>query len=395
MPEQRKRYVEPAIQEDLTTRMVFLGGPRQVGKTTLARMIGQRCQAPRYLNWDSREHRKSILEQHWKPETDLLILDELHKYPRWKSLVKGLWDTRTHGEKILVTGSSRMDIFRRGGDSLLGRYHHYRLHPFSLSELAGGVIPPPTDTTPVLEFPAGDAEIARQLFQYGGFPEPLLAANERVLRRWHKERFERVLREDIRETEAVRSLAQVELLGAMLPERVAAPLSLRSLSEDLEVSPKTVSAWMELLARNYYVFRVPPYSRRLARALKKESKYYLWDWSEVPTEGARFENMVASHLLKWCHYQQDMAGFDVELYYLRDLEKREVDFLVTWQKTPWLLVECKLGGNYAFGHLQHFAGKLGIKDQKYMVSMTGQDDYVDKTTGVRVIPAQRFLSAFV
>jgi predicted AAA+ superfamily ATPase len=290
-----------------------------------------------------------------------------------------------------------MDIFRRGGDSLQGRYHHHRLHPFSLHELLGRPISPlpVPGEFPTVEFGDGNQELTDLLFKFGGFPEPLFSANERVLRRWHRERFERVLREDIRETETVRALSQVELLGAMLPERVAAPLSLRSLSVDLEASPKSVAVWMDLLARNYYVFRVPPWHRRLARALKKECKYYLWDWSEVRDEGARFENMVAGHLLKWCHYQQDVEGHDVDLHYVRDLEKREVDFLIVWEKTPWLLVECKLGGNYRFGHLNYFADKLGIKTRRYMVTLTGGDDYVDKASGVRVIPAARFLGAFV
>ena len=395
MSDQRKRYLETAIHEDLAQKMVFLAGPRQIGKTTLAKMIGGRYRQPVYLNWDNRVHRKAILQQQWLPEADLLILDELHKHARWKNLIKGIWDTRQHQEHILVTGSSRLDIFRKGGDSLLGRYHHYRLHPFSLTEMTSTRLPVSTDKPPTLEFADAGREAMDLLFRFGGFPEPLFAASERVLRRWHRERFERVLREDIRETENVRSLSLVEQLGSMLPERVAAPLSLRSLSEDLEVSPKAVAAWMELLARNYYVFRVPPWHRRLARALKKESKYYLWDWSETPTEGARFENMVASHLLKWCHFQQDVSGFDVELYYVRDLEKREVDFLIVWEKQPWLLVECKLGGNYQLGHLNYFGERLGITTHRYMVSLTGTDDYVDKATGIRVIPAARFLTAFV
>ena len=217
------------------------------------------------------------------------------------------------------------------------------------------------------------------MLAFGGFPEPCIAARERTLKRWQKERFERVFREDIRETEIVRALAQVELLGSLIPGRVGSPLSIRNLAEDLEASPKTVKSWIELLARNYYLFRVPPYHRRLERALKKEAKYYLWDWSEVKAKGPRFENMVALHLLKFCHYYEDSHGVDASLYYLRDLEKREVDFLVVWEGEPWFLVECKLGAPESFTHLRYFAGKLGL-EQCYCVTASDRHDYLDRNT---------------
>jgi predicted AAA+ superfamily ATPase len=383
------------VEEDLATKMVFLGGPRQVGKTTLTRLIAAQARAPAHFNWDRREHRQAILAGGWSPETDLLVFDELHKYPGWKSLIKGFWDTREHGERILVTGSSRLDLYRRGGDSLLGRYHYFRLHPFSLREIAEG-------NPLAAKFPKGTPKLAfdhesgdlKTLLRFGGFPEPLLASSDRVLKRWQRERFERVFREDIRDLEAVRSLSQLELLGGLLPGRVGSPLSLLSVAEDLEVSPKTVKSWMDLLARNYYAFRVPPFHRRLARALKKESKYYLWDWSEVPDEGARFENLVASHLLKYCHFVTDSHGIQVELHYVRDVEKREVDFLVTWEKQPWILVECKLTPGGSHGSLEYFGGKLEVAG-RYLVCRDGARDHIDRASRVRTIPAARFLMALV
>ena len=395
MNDLRHRYLEDLIHEDLSGKMVFMGGPRQVGKTTLALLLGERFDAPTCLNWDNRSHRQALLREQWKPETDLLVFDELHKYDRWKSLVKGIWDTRQHNERIIVTGSSRLDLFRRGGDSLLGRYHYYRLHPFSLREAHGQSAKAhsfPTEK-PELVFgePGGGLDI---LFKFGGFPEPYMAARERTLKRWQKERFERVFREDIRETEIVRSLSQVELLGSLLPHRVASPLSISSLSEDIETSPKTLKNWIELLSRNYYIFKVPPYHRRLERALKKEAKYYLWDWSEVEDEGARFENMIAAHLLKFCHFYEDAHGIRTALYYVRDLEKREVDFLVAWENEPWFMVECKLSPRERFTHLNYFAEKLGI-GQCYYVTMSDQHDYQDRRTGIRVIPASKFLMALV
>ena len=391
----KARYLEPSIREDVNEKMVFLGGPRQVGKTTLARTSASRFKSSTYLNWDSRPHRKTIMNAQWSPDTEMLVFDELHKYRRWKNLIKGIWDTRSPGQKIIVTGSSRLDIYRRGGDSLQGRYHYYRLHPFSLKELAApaGSTPAFPNEPPTLEFGRPSADFAH-LLKFGGFPEPCLSGSERTLKRWQRQRFERVFREDIRDVEPLRSLSEVELLGAMLPERVASPLSFSSLATDIEVSPKTIKAWIELLCRNYYIFRVPPYHRRLQRALKKESKYYLWDWSETAGDGARFENLVASHLLKFCHHFQDVFGLAVDLFYLRDLEKREADFLLTWEKTPWLIVECKLTAGGSLTSLNYFANRLTVGRRFQVVRQDGVD-HVDKKTGVRTLSANRFLTALV
>ena len=389
----KARYLEPSIREDVNEKMVFLGGPRQVGKTTLARITASQFKSLTYLNWDSRPHRKTIMNTQWSPDTEVLVFDELHKYRRWKNLIKGIWDTRSPGQKIIVTGSSRLDIYRRGGDSLQGRYHYYRLHPFSLKELStpSGSTPAFPNQPPALEFAQPSSDVAH-LLKFGGFPEPCLSGSERTLKRWQRQRFERVFREDIRDVEPLRSLSEVELLGSMLPERVASPLSFTSLATDIEVSPKTIKAWIELLCRNYYIFRVPPYHRRLQRALKKEAKYYLWDWSEVANDGARFENLVASHLLKFCHYFQDVFGLAVDMFYLRDMEKREADFLLTWEKTPWLIVECKLTAGGSLTTLNYFADRLAVSQRFQVVQQDGVD-HAEKKTRVRTISANRFLTA--
>ncbi len=389
------RTLRDPICADLPLKMVFVGGPRQVGKTTLSKMLGSTFSAPAYFNWDNRAHRQALLKNRWSPETDLLVFDELHKYNRWKGWIKGIWDTRQTGESILVTGSSRLDVFRRGGDSLLGRYHYYRLHPFSVAELEGRAVEKETfpKQPPELRFTKPSAHLER-LFCWGGFPEPLFAESERTLRRWQKERFERVFREDIRDTENIRSLSQVELLGQLLPARVASPLSFQSLSEDIEASPKTVKCWMELLCRNYYAFKIPPYHRRIDRALKKEAKYYLWDWTEIADEGARFENLVASHLLKFCHYYEDVFGISAELYYVRDTLKREVDFLVVWEKQPWLLVEAKSSPEKKLPSLVTFAEALQVQ-HRFQVCRESGVDYADRSSGIRTLSADRFLTAFV
>ena len=389
----RKRYLETIVEEDLETKMVFIGGPRQVGKTTLAQAVASRLGPAEYLNWDNPQHKLKIVRQQWSPLSRCLVFDEIHKYESWKNLIKGIWDTRLQAEKILVTGSSRLDIYRRSGDSLLGRYHYHTLHPFTLREYNG--------LFPTLEMPqsCGRLDFSRsgagmsELMCFGGFPEPLLRASQRALKRWQRERFERVFREDIRSFEQVRRLSQVELLGALLPHRVGSPLSLSSLVEDLQATPKTIINWMDVLRRNYYCFRVMPYHRRLERALRKEAKYYLWDWSEVELEGPRFENLVASHLLKFCDFHHDSFGLAVELWYLRDRERREVDFLVTWEGSPWFMVECKLrpGSTRA---LQYFGDRLEVA-QRYQVVGTESDPWLDRKTGVLTLPASRFLMALV
>ncbi len=388
------RYLINALREDLQKKMVFIGGPRQVGKTTLARFLAEENQHHVYLNWDNPKHKIQITAQQWPPGTECLVFDEIHKYDKWKNLIKGIWDTRLNREKILVTGSSRLDIFRRSGDSLPGRYHYHVLHPFSLRELNShtpALVMPKTCHD--LDFSQSDARNLAELYRFGGFPEPLLEGSERTLLRWQNERFERIFREDIRDSENVRLLSQVELLGALLPTRVASPLSLSSMSEDVQTSPKSIISWMDLLCRNYYCFRVMPYHHRLERALKKESKYYLWDWSEIESKGARYENMIASHLLKFCDFYRYVYGIKTKLWYIRDRQGREVDFLITWGETPWFMVECKLSKG-ATGGLNYFSQRLDVS-QKFLVTFDDSHHYLDKKTGVQVIPASRFLMALV
>jgi predicted AAA+ superfamily ATPase len=325
------------------------------------------------------------------PDVDLLILDEVHKYPKWKSLVKGIWDKRPAGLRVIVTGSSRLDVYRRGGDSLQGRYHAYRLHPFSLCEMSGSSVPPePPDLFRVESKMLSGVE---ELLRFGGFPEPLFAQNQLAVRRWHKERFERVFREDIRDLEPVRSLALIELLAQMLPDRVASPFSHQSVAGDLDVSPVTVRNWMELICRNYYAFRVPAFHGNFARAIKKECKYYLWDWSEVPAEGPRFENLIASHLLKYCHFVEDAYGWAMGLWHVRDRMGHEVDFLLTRDRKPWVLVECKRSADRNFGRLRYFAERLAVP-ASFLVTLDAAD-FIDSDSGIRVIPAGRFLAALV
>lgn len=391
----KKRYLRLPVVSDLREKMVFIGGPRQVGKTTLANQIGKAdFKKFTYLNWDNREDRKKIIESVFEANSELLILDEIHKYKQWKNYLKGEYDKNKEKFSILATGSARLDIYRRGGDSLMGRYRYYRLHPFSLREAT-------TEKNPAIKimkeliFPEpkkGNFSAFSDLFHFGGFPEPFVKKNEKTLRRFHNERIERLIKEDIRDLEQLKDLSALQILVELLPQKVGSLLSLNSLKEDLGVTHKTISLWMNILERFYYHFRIYPYSASSIRSLRKEPKMYLWDWSELVDEGVRFENMIASHLLKLVHYLHDAEGWKAELFFLRDIDKREIDFLVTVDKKPWFAVEAKSSDNKYSLPLGYFSRKLKIPFSYQVVKGEGIDLWKN---GARIISAQKFLAGLV
>lgn len=380
------RTLLPAVRSDLSDRMVFVAGPRQVGKTTLARQLDPAL----YLSWDRSADRKRILSAEWPGARGLVVLDELHKYRHWKRWIKGEYDARPDGISFLVTGSARMDVYRRGGDSLQGRYHHWRLHPFTVAELLGRPTSSAPEPSTAVQPVEGGAEALDQILRFGGFPEPLFAASERVLRRWQKERVDRFFREDVRDLELVRDLSSMQLLADLLPDRVGSPLSLNALREDLDVSHKALVHWADVLERLYFSFRIRPFATRSVRTLRKMPKLYLWDASLIDDPGARFENVVALHLLKLCHLLEDRDGHRTELQYLRDADGREVDFLVTVRGRPWFAVETKLSEGPINPALAYYRQRLAIP-QSYQVSLSGRRDYV--ADGVRCLPAASFLAA--
>jgi len=387
----KKRYLIPHILRDLNEKMVFIGGARQVGKTSLAKYIAENYfKHYDYLNWDARDDRKNILQSQFKGNAEIILFDEIHKYKDWKNYLKGQFDKHKDDFKILVTGSARLDVYRRGGDSLMGRYYYYRLHPFSLAEFLerGNEIVPFKEI--VFQESGKETKEALEIaLKFGGFPEPLLKQNEKELRRWHNQRVERLVREDIRDLENIRELSLLHVLVDILPDRVGSLLSLNSLREDLSVAHKTVAHWMDILERFYYHFRIYPFHHKKIRSLKKEPKLYLWDWSEVPDErGARLENIVASHLLKMCHFLNDVEGYKTDLHFLRDAEAREVDFLVTESGKPWFAVEVKSNSREVSKSLPYFGDRLDIPFLYQAVSEKDVDIRKDK---VRIISLDKFI----
>jgi hypothetical protein len=367
------RYLSAAIASALTKKMVFLGGPRQVGKTTLALgLLGPTATEshPAYFNWDHPQIPPKLRRAELPPGERLIILDEIHKYARWRNLVKGIYDTEKSRRQIMVTGSARLDYYRKGGDSLANRYRYFRLHPFSLREMSAH--PTAADLTTLLRF--------------GGFPEPLFAQDAVEHRIWQRDRMSRLLREDLRDLEHIREISLVEHLVDLLPARVGSPLSVQSLREDLEVDHKTVSRWLLILENMYVTFRIAPYGAPKIRAVKKEQKLYLWDWSVIDGEGARFENLVASQLLKFCHFREDTEGYRMELRYVRDIDKREVDFVVLQDNKPLFAVECKTGEKSVSRYAHYFAERTPIP-KFYQVHM-GEKRF---TSGpIHVLPFREF-----
>ncbi|MGA1192540.1 MAG: ATP-binding protein [Bdellovibrionota bacterium] len=367
------RYLKSFIDRALAKKMVFIGGPRQVGKTTLSLeyLSPKSTSNPQYLNWDRQSDQALILKDQLPLSSKTLVLDEIHKYKKWRGLVKGIYDKYHHEHQIIVTGSARLDYYSKGGDSLLGRYRYFRLHPFSLIEL---------NTKPS----KGDLD---NLLRFGGFPEPLFSQDENEHRIWQRNRMQLVVREDLRDLENVKEISLLLLLAETLPTKVGAPLSLKSLEGDLQVSQPTINRWVNILSLLYYCFTIPPYGAPKIRAVRKLHKLYMWDWSLVDEIGFRFENLVASHLLKYCHFIEDTEGHMMELRYLRDTDGREIDFVVLKNKKPLFAVECKSGERELSPHIKYFQERTSIA-AFYQVHL-GSRSYGTPKTG-RVLPFTEF-----
>lgn len=324
-----RRLIEPLIERDLTRKMVLLSGPRQAGKTTLAKAIAARHPGAQVLNWDVLADRRVMLAQSWAPDAPLLVFDELHKMKDWRHWLKGVADGRAPGQSILVTGSARLDAFRQAGESLAGRYFSWHLLPVTVREFIEG-----TGVTP--------AEALARLLQRGGFPEPLLAETEADAQRWRHLYLDGLLRDDILEFSRIAEVRAMRMFVELLRERVGSPLSLASIARDLQISPTTLARYLEILESLHVVFVVRPFHRNIARALLKEPKVYLHDTGLVRgDEGARFENACAAMLYAAVQQRRDAEGAETTLHYIRDKERREIDFVICERGEPRRLIEAK------------------------------------------------------
>ena len=343
-------------------QMLFLSGPRQVGKTTLCRAM-----SPAYLNWDIARDRELILSgeeavaakagaEVARPDKAVLVLDEIHRFPGWKRFLKGLFDGWEDRLKIIVTGSARLDVYKRGGDSLMGRYFPHRMHPLSVGELLRPVCPEEV-LSPPRELGRSEWEA---LWTLGGFPEPFSRGEAAFLARWRRLRFGQLVREDIRKETAVRELDQIEALARILSVRSGEQLTWASLGKEVQASEVTARAWVAVLQSFFFGFLVKPWSRNVASAIRKTPKWYLRDWSGIADGGKRAETMLACHLLKAVHMWTDLGLGEFDLFYVRTRYGREVDFLVSRDGEPWFLAECKSADTSISPAMKSLQKEIGV-----------------------------------
>lgn len=375
----------PPIEADLQRKFVFLSGPRQVGKTHLSKQILKKL-GGKYYNWDLSEDRQQILTKGFIYDK-FVILDELHKYDRWKNFIKGIYDKYHEDLMALVTGSARLDIYHKGGDSLLGRYFLYHLHPLTMGEICS----PHKITKPqeVLEsgLPSEKREIFESLMKWGGFPEPFYTGTEKAHNRWSLQRRDILVKEDIRDLTNIHLLSLIEHLMLLLPSRIGAILSVNNLREDLQVAYNTVRSWLSTFERLFITFTLKPFSKRLSRVVHKERKLYLWDWSQIKDDGSRFENFVASHLWKAVQVWRDLGMGNFDLWFLRDRDRREVDFCITKDLEPWLLIETKLSETSVSESLDYFSNRL----QTPAVQLVRTNGVEKKAGPTLIVSAARWL----
>ena len=377
-----KRYLYKQILKDLKHKMVFITGPRQVGKTYIAKQILSEFNSPQYLNFDNILDRKIITEMSWKINTDLLVFDEIHKLKNWKLFLKGVFDSKPQNQSVLVTGSARLETFRQSGESLAGRYLHLHLNPFSVKELK-------TLLTPY--------EAVEKLNKYGGFPEPLLYALKNdsnisleFASRWKKQYYTDLIREDIFEYSRINEIHTMKHLLELLRSRVGSPISYKALAEDLQVSPNTIKKYVQILESLYIIFMVRPFHKNIARAILKEPKIYFYDTSYIiGNEGIKFENTCAVSLLKHVQFLSDVKGKNIQLNYLRNKEKKEIDFVIVKNEKPIYFIETKLSNRKLSPSLLYFSKQFSKTKSIQLVHNLRQEE---NKNGIELLRAGDWLA---
>ncbi len=373
MQKSAERSIKSTALKFIEKKILLICGPRQVGKTYLSKSLLENFI---YLNYDNEDSKREIRDRSWPRNKDLIIFDELHKMPNWKQWLKGIYDVEGSGAtspKLLVTGSARLDTFRKMGDSLAGRYNQLHLLPLSVNEVS----------------PSHSKEVIEQFLKLGQFPEPFLTGSEVDARIWRKTHLDIILRQDLLDLESVSSIKKIEQLVHLLAERVGSGISYANLARDLEVSPPTIKSWIELLEDLYVVFTVKPYSKNFAKSILKEPKIYFFDIGQIKKTELRLENLVANHLYKKVHFLNDTLGLNYELMYYRDKEKREVDFVLTEDNLPVQIVEVKTSDDVPTKSLIYLKEHMGEVDAVQVVHHLKQERFLNK---INVRHLHEFLS---
>jgi uncharacterized protein len=384
--------------------MLFLAGPRQVGKTTISQLLLEQTNGL-YLNWDNPSDRLLVLGPYQNiidkcgakklgEPNQLIIFDEVHKYKDWKNHIKGFYDQYKNNYNIVVTGSAKLDIYHKGADSLMGRYFPYTIHPLSLREC----LDPRIELNEFIQKPIIDnKKIYERLFEYGGFPDPFIQQSPAFSQQWQSTRFKQLIREDLRDLSLIQDIAQLEVLAQLLQLQAGQLCSYNSLSNKIRVSDQTIRRWISLLEATYFCFAIRPWTKNVSRSLLKEPKIYLWDWSVIDDKGAKFENFIACHLQKYIYFLTETGCGKFKLHFLRDKEKREVDFLVVKNDKPWLMVETKFSDDsHISSNLKIFQNQI---QAKYVFQVAHNMPYVDQScfehTTPIIVPARTFLSQLI
>jgi len=374
------RYIfDPEISAG---KMVFLTGPRQVGKTTFAKnwLSSERVEDT-YFDWDDPAVRseynrnplffRNIVNAKFKGKAVPMVFDEIHKQKNWRNILKGVCDPNREKVQLLVTSSARLGLYRKSGDSLVGRYFSFQMLPLGLPEAVSDFSwileedRPLVDGESLLEHARKVnnkhvEEALKKLLTFGGFPEPLLKASARFHQRWIKEYKTLLTREEVRDLSRISDIRGLEHLIDILPSKVGSPLSINSLREDLGYHHSTLVNWINIIKELYLVFTIRPWHRNILRSIRKEAKLFFFDWSGLPDQGRRFENLMAVSLVRMAARFTEMGLGVFEVMYIRDKEKREVDFVLIKDNKPMALFETKEGDSEISPSGRYFGKRLGI-----------------------------------